>query len=123
MDLRFHEGGKEGDILTPGSTVIAKMEFFGMDVLIPAGDISAGIRVTAVEEFFGMDVVIPENDGIQLIITQTGEDYVPSPVSTMPVSLGMGSQSVLSLSTISRDCNDLFLPPMHSDYPQCTAEE
>ena len=99
MDLRFHEGGKEGDILTPGSTVIAKMEFFGMDV------------------------VIPENDGIQLIITQTGEDYVPSPVSTMPVSLGMGSQSVLSLSTISRDCNDLFLPPMHSDYPQCTAEE
>jgi hypothetical protein len=99
MDLRFHEGGKEGGPLAPGSTVIAKMEFFGMDV------------------------VIPEGDGVQLIITQTGEDYLPSPVSTMPVSLGLGSQSVLSLSTTSRDCTNLFLPPMHSPYAQCANED
>jgi hypothetical protein len=99
MDLRFHEGGKEGGPLAPGSTVTAKMEFFGMDV------------------------VIPEGDGVQLIITQTGEDYLPSPVSTMPVSLGLGSQSVLSLSTASRDCTDLFLPPMHSPYSQCATED
>jgi len=99
MDLRFHDGGKEGAILAPGSTVIAKMEFFGMDV------------------------VIPEGDGIQLVITQTGEDYIPSPVSTMPVSLGLGSQSILSLSTISRNCTDQFLPPMHSEYPQCQAQD
>ena len=57
MDLRFHAGGNEGQTLTPGSTVLAKMEFFGMDVIVPAGD------------------------GITLLITQTGEDYVPSPVS------------------------------------------
>ena len=57
MDLRFHAGGKDGEVLGPGETVNAKMEFFGMDVLIPAGD------------------------GIHLIITQTGEDYIPSPVS------------------------------------------
>ena len=99
MDLRFHEGGKEGGPLAPGSTVIAKMEFFGMDV------------------------VIPEGDGVQLIITQTGEDYLPSPVSTMPVSLGLGSQSVLRLSTASRDCTNLFLPPMHSPYPQCATKD
>jgi hypothetical protein len=99
MDLRFHEGGKEGGPLTPGSTVFAKMEFFGMDV------------------------IIPEDDGLQLIITQTGEDYLPSPVSTLPVSLNLGSNSILSLSMVTRDCTNLFLPPMHSPYPQCASEE
>ncbi|MBP50590.1 MAG: hypothetical protein CMA68_00695 [Euryarchaeota archaeon] len=95
MDLRFHEGGKEGGPLVPGSTVLAKMEFFGMDV------------------------VVPEGDGIQLIITQTGEDYVPSPSSVMPVSLSLGPQSVLTLHTLERGCSDLFLPPMQETYPQC----
>ena len=98
MDLRFHGGGAEGEVLAPGSTVIAKMEFFGMDVVVPAGD------------------------GIQLIISQTGEDYVPSPVSVMPVSVGMGANSVLALSTVMRDCESLFLPPMHEKYPQCSDE-
>ena len=73
-------------------------------------------------EFFGMDVVVPEGDGIQLIISQTGEDYVPSPVSVMPVSVGMGPNSVLALSTVIRECDSLFLPPMHQKYPQCTDE-
>ncbi len=95
MDLRFYDGGKEGQALTPGQTVIAKMEFFGMDV------------------------VIPEGDGVQLIISQTGEDYVPSPVSTLPVTLGLDSASVLGLSTVNRSCSELFLPPMQEPYPQC----
>ena len=98
MDLRFHDGGKDGEVLSPGSTVIAKMEFFGMDV------------------------IVPEGDGIQLIISQTGEDYIPSPVSMMPVSVSMGVGSVLSLSYVVRDCNQLFLPPMQSEYPFCTVE-
>ena len=98
MDLRFHDGGKDGEVLSPGSTVIAKMEFFGMDVIVPAGD------------------------GIQLIISQTGEDYIPSPVSMMPVSVSMGVGSVLSLSYVVRDCNQLFLPPMQSEYPFCIVE-
>ncbi|MAK94819.1 MAG: hypothetical protein CL994_00505, partial [Euryarchaeota archaeon] len=85
MDLRFHAGGKEGETLFPGSTVIAKMEFFGMDVVLPAGD------------------------GVTLLITQTGEDYVPSPVSTQPVSISLDSTSVLGLSTVNRTCADLFL--------------
>jgi len=95
MDLRFHEGGKQGSTLLPGSTVIAKMEFFGMDV------------------------VVPEGDAIVLIISQTGEDYVPSPVSTSPVTLSMGSESVLNLPSVNRQCSDLFLPPMQDPYPQC----
>ncbi len=98
MDLRFHDGGKDGEVLSPGSTVIAKMEFFGMDV------------------------IVPEGDGIQLIISQTGEDYIPSPVSMMPVSVSMGVGSVLSLSYVVRDCNQLFLPPMQSEYPFCIVE-
>jgi hypothetical protein len=70
-------------------------------------------------EFFGMDVIVPAGDGIQLILSQTGEDYIPSPVSMMPVSVGMGSQSVLSLSSVTRTCDDLFLPPMQQSYPFC----
>ncbi|MED5452759.1 MAG: CocE/NonD family hydrolase [Candidatus Thermoplasmatota archaeon] len=96
MDLRFHAGGKEGETLFPGSTVIAKMEFFGMDVVLPAGD------------------------GVTLLITQTGEDYVPSPVSTQPVSISLDSTSVLGLSTVNRTCADLFLPPMQEAYPFCS---
>jgi predicted acyl esterase len=95
MDLRFHAGGKEGQSLIPGETVTAKMEFFGMDV------------------------IIPEGDGIQLIISQTGEDYVPSPISTTPITLILDSSSILGLSTVYRNCDDLFLPPMHEPYTSC----
>jgi len=98
MDLRFHAGGKEGQTLTPGSTVLAKMEFFGMDVVVPAGD------------------------GITLLITQTGEDYVPSPVSTQAVTVSLDSASILGLSSVNRTCSDLFLPPMHDAYPFCESE-
>ena len=95
MDLRFHAGGKEGQTLIPGETVTAKMEFFGMDV------------------------IVPEGDGIQLIISQTGEDYVPSPISTTPITLILDSSSFLGLSTVYRNCDDLFLPPMHEPYTGC----
>ncbi len=88
MDLRFHAGGKNGEVLNPGETVIAKMEFFAMDVFVPAGD------------------------GVILVITQTGDDYVPSPVSVQPVTVSLDGNSILSLSTIERTCDELFLPPM-----------
>ena len=99
MDLRFHAGGKDGQVLTPGSTVIAKMEFFGMDVVVPAGD------------------------GIQLLVSQTGEDYIPSPVSTQAATISLDGNSVLGLSTVDRTCEDLFLPPMHEMYPQCSIDD
>ena len=99
MDLRFHAGGKDGQVLTPGSTVIAKMEFFGMDVVVPAGD------------------------GIQLLVSQTGEDYIPSPVSTQAVTISLDGNSIIGLSTVDRTCQDLFLPPMHEMYPQCAMDD
>ena len=95
MDLRFHEGGNQGEALFPGSTVTARMEFLGMDVVVPPGD------------------------GVSLIISQTGEDYVPSPVSTLPVTITLGDASTLGLSIVERSCDELFLPPMQSPYPGC----
>ena len=95
MDLRFSDGGKGGQVLLPGATVLAKMEFFPMDVVLPAGD------------------------SLILVISQTGDDYVPSPVSTAPVTVFLDDRSTLSLSTVTRTCDDLFLPPMQEQYAQC----
>ena len=52
-------------------------------------------------------------------MTQTGEDYIPSPVSTMAVTLGLGTSSILTLPISGTDCDELFLPPMQEPYPQC----
>ena len=95
MDLRFSNGGKDGEVLLPGTTVLAQMEFLPMDVVLPAGD------------------------SLILVITQTGEDYVPSPVSIQPVTVFLDDRSTLSLSTVTRTCEDLFLPPMQEEYPMC----
>ena len=99
MDLRFHAGGKDGETLSPGSTVLAKMEFFGMDVVVPAGD------------------------GIHLLVSQTGEDYIPSQVSTQTVTISLDGDSILGLSTVDRTCDDLLLPPMNEMYPSCNSTE
>ena len=98
MDLRFADGGKDGNLLFPGETVLAKMEFFGMDVVLEAGD------------------------NLILVITQTGRDYIPSAASTLPVTVSLDAESTLSLSTVDRTCDDLFLPPMQDVYPQCSNE-
>ena len=96
MDLRFADGGKDGvAAYIPGTTVLAKMEFFAMDVVLEAGD------------------------NLILVITQTGEDYIPSTVSTTQVNVFLDDRSTLSLSTVDRTCDDLFLPPMQEQYPMC----
>ena len=92
---RYYDGGKDGQWLTPGETVLAKMEFFAMDV------------------------VLEEGDSLILVITQTGDDYVPSAASVLPVTVFLDEQSTLSLSTVNRTCDDLFLPPMQEQYPGC----
>jgi hypothetical protein len=99
MDLRFHAGGKQGQSLTPGSTVVAKMQFFAMDTFIEAGD------------------------GVKLVITQTGEDYVPSVVSQQSVTISLDESSIFSMSSSMRSCDDLFMPPMMTgSYPMCPEE-
>ena len=92
MDLRYHEGGREcGQPCTVTGTVNAKMQMFAMDVVVPAGS------------------------KLQLTVTQTNDDYVPSPVSGGPtnfVTIGTNQNSVLNLPIIDRSENDLFTPPI-----------
>ena len=88
MDLRFHAGGRDGqEILLPFVPVNALMEFMPMDVVLEAGE------------------------SILLTVSQTGEDYVPSPAASGTVMIDW-SQSTLTLPLIERSCSDLFQVPM-----------
>ena len=89
MDLRYHAGGREcGQPCTVTGTVNAKMEMFAMDVVVPAGS------------------------SLELVISQTGDDYIPSTVSSGYVTIGTNQNSVLSLPIIDRTSEDLFMPPI-----------
>ena len=87
MDLRYHSGGTEYNVLIPGETVNAKMEFFAMDVLIPEGHY------------------------IRLSLSDIGEDYLP-PSNTAPVEIGINENSVLRLHEINFDDKLVFEPPV-----------
>ena len=89
MDLRYHAGGREcGQPCTVTGTVNAKMEMFAMDVVVPAGS------------------------ALELVISQTGDDYIPSAVSSGYVTIGTNQNSVLNLPIIDRGEGDLFTPPI-----------
>ena len=89
MDLRYHEGGREcGQPCTVTGTVNAKMQMFAMDVVVPAGN------------------------ALELVISQTGDDYIPSTVSSGYVTIGTNQNSVLTLPIIERGPDDLFTPPI-----------
>ena len=88
MDLRYHAGGRDGVFqITPFSTVVAKMEFMPMDVFLAAGE------------------------SIHFTVTQTGEDYVPSPAATGWFTVNWAA-STLTLPIVERNCDDLFQIPM-----------
>ncbi len=88
MDLRYYDGGRDGVFqLTPFETVMAKMEFMPMDVFLSAGE------------------------SIHLTVTNTGEDYVPSPAATGWFTVNWAA-STLTLPIVERTCDDLFQAPM-----------
>ena len=88
MDLRFHAGGRDGVATIPAfSTVLAKMEFMPLDVFLEAGET------------------------IHFTVTQTGEDYVPSPAAAGEYSIDWAA-STLTLPLVERSCDDLFQVPM-----------
>jgi len=90
MDLRFHAGGRDGVIeIIPFTSVTAKMEFMPMDIFLSEGE------------------------SIHFTITQTGEDYVPSPAASGDFSIDW-TTSTLTLPLVSRNCDDLFQIPMHT---------
>ena len=96
MDLRYHAGGTEYHVLSPGQTVNAKMEFFAMDVLIPEGH------------------------KIRLSLTDIGDDYLP-PSNTAPVEIGINENSILRLHEINTD-NKIFFEPPACTHEDCLAE-
>ena len=74
MDLRYHEGGTAQQSWVPVvETINAKMEFFGMDVLVPA------------------------DHTIRLTLRSTGEDYLPASTSSI-ITVEDGG-SLLTLDT------------------------
>ncbi len=86
MDLRFHDGGREMGTVTPGQPIVAKMEFQVMDVVLPAGH------------------------ALELVVSHTGEDYLPSAV-TDPVRVHVTEESVLTLPTVDPAEDTFFDPP------------
>ena len=61
---------------------------------------------------FAMDVVVPAGSALELVISQTGDDYIPSAVSSGYVTIGTNQNSVLNLPIIDRGEDDLFTPPI-----------
>lgn len=89
MDFRFADGGRDGGLaLVAFSTVLGKMEFMPMDVFIEAGQ------------------------SITITLTQTGEDYVPSPASIGGYTVNWAG-ATMTLPIVNRTCDDLFQAPIH----------
>jgi predicted acyl esterase len=86
MDLRYHEGGTRVQQVTPGQAIVARMQFFPMDVVLPAGHT------------------------LELYLAPTGGDYLNSAVNT-PVTLHADGTSVLTLPVIDPAPGQFFLPP------------
>jgi len=82
MDVRYRDGGYEAKTVNPFfETYLMKMEFNPIDAIIPAGN------------------------EISIELTETGEDYLPSPCAQIGLSVNIDSTSELSLPLIDRPDN------------------
>ena len=93
MDLRYAAGGTEPQPVVPGQSLIAKMEFEAFDVVLPAGH------------------------GLRLTFSATGEDYLPSVISS-PVAVFQTADGMLRLPIIERGEEAFFTPPGPTGEPQ-----
>ncbi len=93
MDYRFHAGGRDGQL-----------------TLIPY------VEVTGYMEFMPMDVFLSAGESITILMTQTGQDYVPSSSSVGGYSIDW-DESTLTLPIVKRTCDDLFQAPMQNYEP------
>lgn len=87
MDLRYYQGG---GAIQP---------------------VAAGVAITALMEFEAFDVVVPQGHQLRLTLSASGEDYLPSSVSS-PVLIGLGAGSDLRLPIIERAAKAFFAPPV-----------
>ncbi len=58
-----------------------------------------------------MDVFLSAGESIHFTVTQTGEDYVPSPAAAGYFTVNWAA-STLTLPLIERSCDDLHQVPM-----------
>ena len=81
MDVRYRDGGHEAQTVIPFATYTMQMEFNPIDAIIPAG-----------------------ND-ISIVLTESGEDYLPSACAPLGMGVNIDSSSTLSLPLIERSEN------------------
>ena len=89
MDLRYRDGGYEANAVAPGQTYLMLMEFNPLDVILPAGH------------------------AIRVDLTESGEDYLPSPCAATGIGVSLDESSELGLPLIHRPVDDYrwFLAP------------
>ena len=89
MDVRYRDGGYEAKTALPFSAYTMLMEFNPMDVDLDAGAV------------------------IEVVMTETGEDYLPSPCALVGMNVNIDASSTLSLPLIDRPLDDdrWFLAP------------
>jgi len=89
MDIRYHAGGYDAQTVAPFSTVTMLMEFQGMDVILPAGH------------------------PLEIVLTQSGEDYLPPACSNAcPITVNAGT---LTLPIIDRENHPVLITPQGED--------
>ena len=90
MDIRYHAGGSEPQTVLPNDRVMMMMEFQAIDASIPAGN------------------------GIRLILTDSGEDYLaPLCGNACPIHV-LSATSNIIIPTIENDRGQIFITPQSS---------
>ena len=94
MDVRYRDGGYDAKPVIPFATYTMQMEFNPIDAIIPAGH------------------------EIEIILTETGQDYLPSACASIGLQVNLDSSSTLSLPLIERDddAKEWFDVPRWWDY-------
>ena len=78
MDVRYRDGGYDAKTVTPFTTYLMKMEFNPIDAIIPAGN------------------------EISIVLSESGEDYLPSACAAIGMGVNIDASSTLSLPLIER---------------------
>lgn len=95
MDLRFAQGGTTMQPVIPGQAMVAKMEFEPLEATIPAGH------------------------HLRLVLSATGQDYLPSAAPAAVMVTG----GTLKLTTESPAASQFFTPPAWSGKADATAPQ
>ena len=82
MDLRYRDGGYGANAVLPGQSYLMLMEFNPMDVVLPAGH------------------------AIRVDLTESGEDYLPSPCAVTGIGVSLDESSEIGLPLIDRPAGD-----------------